>query len=219
MAHPPVYLHALKQLQMFTSTPLPDALQYTAQEYMNKELYQPETLYQFLKEVQVLTDSIIKIDQVFERVKTDLGRIDDCEFIGKRFEIFRPHWVALQHRFIAHIWISQKSARQAAAYAKEFASIILPGLEEIKSAADHRVAVAELNEFTARPDPFRQMLDSMDAPEHTHKHSKALNDLRSDIKSFRERFDLFAEDQGANMPKELVDLRQSMNRSKLDLKR
>ncbi|KAG5642484.1 hypothetical protein DXG03_002734 [Asterophora parasitica] len=213
------YQDALKQLQKFTAGPLPTDVQCTALKSMEKELSKPETTQSILREVKHLMEKVIKIDQAFERVKTEVERIDGMPFIGKPVEKFRPRWIGLQRRFVVLLWESRQTVRQTAAYVKEFVGVILPELEDIQNQADFRVAAADLKEFIRRPNPFGGKLDSKEAGNKGRKCSHAFTDLRRDIGRFRANFDLFADDQGVDPHEDILRLREEISRLNIEIER
>ncbi|KAF5376271.1 hypothetical protein D9615_008556 [Tricholomella constricta] len=220
MASSSSYQEALQQLQNLTSKPLPIGVQYTAIKAMEKELARPETTQSLFREVKQLIEDIIKIDQAFERVKTELGRIDDRIFIGKPAEDFQPRWIGIQQRFVVLIWSSYKTAKQTGAYVRgtftQFVDVILPGLEEIQNYTDYTVVAADLKEFTSSTGPFGGRFE---AQNQARKCSLAYTDLRHDIEAFKDGFDLFTQEQGVEPHEDMVHLHGEIDRLKIEIKR
>lgn len=96
---PPTYEQAQAQLKAFTDAGVPDSVKATAHAAIAAELAKPETAQKLLEEVQALGDSAIKIDQAFERVKIDLGTVDNNNYKdkdGKPLAKLQPTWIGFQ---------------------------------------------------------------------------------------------------------------------------
>ncbi|KAF8069965.1 hypothetical protein FPV67DRAFT_1667868 [Lyophyllum atratum] len=216
MSNPPTYQVAMRQLELLKSQPIPLEIRCTAHKAMEKELSKPEITRSCLEEVKQLIDIVIKIDQAFERIKTDLGKIDNSYIICKPVHKFQPSWIALQQRFAVLLWIrAQPQGRQA--HMSRFLNVILPGLEDIRSNADYKDAAADLKEFIGRKDPFRTKLHSKQNPSQPQKHSQAFADLLRDITLFKNGIDLFAQEQGVELHEDVIRLHGVIDRLNLEV--
>lgn len=132
----PKYHEMLTQLEALASHEVPFEGKLVSQNVMRNGLEKILGSEQIAKETKELVDSVIKIDQGFERVKIELGGIDRGRFRGKPAEQFQPQWVEHHHvrsyahrsrgtfinrvhkRFISLIWRSRTVARQTGTYVK-----------------------------------------------------------------------------------------------------
>ncbi|GLB45051.1 hypothetical protein LshimejAT787_1901290 [Lyophyllum shimeji] len=214
-----MHQEALRQLDIPKSAPLAVEVQCAAQKAMEKALAKPEIAGGCLKEVKQLIDNIIGLDQTFERVKTDLVKIDNSNIVFKPVERLQPVWTNLHQRFAFLVWDSRATTRKIAAYVKEFVNVILPGLEDIRSKVDCKNAADDLQEFAGRKDPFRGKFDSKHEVHRAQKQPRAFNDLRNDLASFKYGFDLFARGQGAELHEDTVDLYGAIVRLSSEIER
>ena len=93
---PPSYDAAMAQLKQLQDKGVSDAVKEKAQAAIADELAKPETAKNLLEEVKKLGDSAIKIDQAFERVKNDLGKVDQNNYKdknGKPIAKLQPTWI------------------------------------------------------------------------------------------------------------------------------
>ena len=96
---PPTYKQAQAQLNQFLANGVPDTVKEKAQAAMADELSKLETAQSLLDEVRALGDSAIKIDQAFERVKIDLGAVDQNNYkdkSGNPIPKLQPTWIGYQ---------------------------------------------------------------------------------------------------------------------------
>ncbi|KAG6877277.1 hypothetical protein C0992_010378 [Termitomyces sp. T32_za158] len=93
----PKYHEILQRLEAMAVRDLPLGAKLVAQNAMREEIEKTLGSEQIVKETKQLFDSVIKIDQGFERVKIGLGGIDSVRFRGKPVEQLQPQWVEHQH--------------------------------------------------------------------------------------------------------------------------
>ncbi|KAG6918077.1 hypothetical protein DXG01_016736 [Tephrocybe rancida] len=170
---------------------------------------------QVSREAKQLVDNVIKIDQGFERVKIDLGGVDAGIFRGKPVEKLQPLWAGYQRRFTSLIWKSNTVARKTGAYVKEFVNVILPTLEDLRCNAEYRDAAADLREFAGRKNPFEHELNGSE----DHIHTRAFTELRYDIKTFGENFELFIDEQRLELDEEILRLQDDISELNWRIKR
>ncbi|KAG5349444.1 hypothetical protein C0989_003901 [Termitomyces sp. Mn162] len=149
-------------LEAVASHDLPLETKVVAQISMKQEMEKTLGPEQIVREAKQLADSIIKIDQGFERIKIEL----------------------------------------------EFVNVILPTLEDFKSHAEYKEVVADLREFGMRKNPFELDL-AVDAK--GERHSLSFTELQYDIKSFRDNFELFIEEQGIELEGDIVCLQEEIS--------
>jgi len=208
------YDEAMKQLGELQSTPLPEEVKRTAQAAMAEEAAKPETMDKLMQEVQDLSDSLIKIDQAFERVRVQLGTVDNNNYKdenGNPVPKFQPRWVGYQQRFTALLWDSRSTATATEAYVKDFIEVIIPEVEEVTTDSYDDV-VADLKEFINRKDPFGNKLNSNETVDQAQKHSQAFTDLRRDIEEFKGTFDDFAKFHEGELNTEILRLEGEITR-------
>ncbi|KNZ76658.1 hypothetical protein J132_09191 [Termitomyces sp. J132] len=197
-------------LEAVASHDLPLETKVVAQISMKQEMENTLGPEQIVREAKQLADSIIKIDQGFERIKIELGRIDSGHFRGQPIEQLQPQ-ISIDgvHKcFISFIWRSNRVTRQTGAYVKEFVNVILPTLEDFKSHAEYKEVAADLREFAMRKNPFELDL-AVDAK--GERHSLSFTELQYDIKSFRDNFELFIEEQGIELEGDIVCLQEEIS--------
>ncbi|KAH0589662.1 hypothetical protein H2248_005389 [Termitomyces sp. 'cryptogamus'] len=202
------YYKMFAHLEAVASHDLPLETKVVAQISMKQEMENTLGPEQIVREAKQLADSIIKIDQGFERIKIELGRIDSGHFRGQPIEQLQPQWVGYQRCFISFIWRSNRVTRQTGAYVKEFVNVILPTLEDFKSHAEYKEVAADLREFAMRKNPFELDL-AVDAK--GERHSLSFTELQYDIKSFRDNFELFIEEQGIELEGDIVCLQEEIS--------
>lgn len=215
MSNPPTYEEALAQLTQLQSKPLPPSVQAVAQQAMAEKMADPQTATDLLTEVQGLSDSVIKIDAAFERVKQDLGKVDDNNYLdknGQPIPKLQPTWIGYQQRFIMLLWDSRATATGTEAYVRDFLEIIIPEVEAVTNDDQYKDAVADLKEFINRTDPYGGKLNSGETSANGQKFSQAFTDLRRDISAFRDSFDTFAADQKAKLSDQINYLRGEIER-------
>ncbi|KAG6861474.1 hypothetical protein C0995_016253 [Termitomyces sp. Mi166 len=180
------YHEVLAQLEALASHDLPLEAKVTGQNAMKEEIEKVLGPEQIAKEAKQLADSVIKIDQGFERVKIELGGVDNGHFRGKPVEKLQPQWVGHQ----------------------QFVNVILPTLENLKSHVEYKEAAADLREFAMRKNPFEHDLvpDAKD-----ERHSLSFTELRFEIKAFRDNFELFMEEQGIELEDDVVRLQEDIS--------
>ncbi|KAG6856293.1 hypothetical protein H0H87_005777 [Tephrocybe sp. NHM501043] len=188
----PNFHKTLAQLELASSDP-PIDTRLAALNKMQAETEKALESSQVSKEAKQLIECVIKIDQGFERVKIDLGGVDDGRFRNKPIEKLQPQWEAYQH----------------------FVNVILPTLENLKGNAEYKDAAADLREFAARKSPFEYHLDSS----LDNKHSQAFVELRYDIKVFRDSFEFFLEEQQIELDADIVRLQEEISELNWQIKR
>jgi len=85
--------------QMVSLASLPPSVQKKAQEAMTAEVSKDETTDKLMAEVTALGDSVVKVDEAFERVKIGLGKVDANNYKdknGKPVAKFQPTWIGFQ---------------------------------------------------------------------------------------------------------------------------
>lgn len=95
----PTYEQAQAELNAFLAKGVPPSVVEKAQTAMADEVAKPETAKALIDEVKALGDSAIKIDQAFERVRIDLGKVDNNNYKdkdGKPIPKMQPTWVGFQ---------------------------------------------------------------------------------------------------------------------------
>ncbi|KAG6885160.1 hypothetical protein C0993_005400 [Termitomyces sp. T159_Od127] len=213
----------LMQLEALASQDLPLETKLMVQNTMREEIEKKLGSEQIAKETKRLVDSVIKIDQGFERVKIELGGIDSVQFRGKPVEAFQPQWVEHQQRFVSLVWRSRTVARRIGAYVNgkvqsgqlnlahrsaEFVDMILQTLEDIRNRTEYKGVAADLTEFAMRKNPFGRDL-VLDA--RGEMHSPDFTELQCDIKVFRDIFELFNEEQGIELQGDVVLLQEEIS--------
>jgi hypothetical protein len=96
---PPTYEQAMAQLKEYTDKGVTQVVKDKAQAAIAEELAKPETAKTLLDEVRKLADSAIKIDQAFNRVKNDLGTVDQNNYKdkdGNPIAKLQPTWIGFQ---------------------------------------------------------------------------------------------------------------------------
>ncbi|KAF8069982.1 hypothetical protein FPV67DRAFT_995495 [Lyophyllum atratum] len=222
MTNPPTYEAALVELKKLQATPLPASVINTAQAAMAAEAEKPETAANLLDEVRALADSAVKVDQAFERVKIDLGKVDQNNYKdkdGKPVEKFQPKWIAYQKIFTTLLWDSRATATGTEAYVRDFLDVIIPGVEGIVTPQDYQDTVADLKEFINRKDPFGKKLNSTETVSDAQKHSQAFTDLRRDISAFKDTFDTFASFHEGELKGEILRLEGEVLRLDAEIKK
>ncbi|KAG6865515.1 hypothetical protein C0991_001835, partial [Blastosporella zonata] len=211
----PAYEEVLASLEAIVSRDHSAEVRLAAVNKVVAEAVKTMRTVQVTKEATQLVESVIRIDQGFERVKIDLGSVDSGLFRGKPVEKLQPQWAGYQRRFVALIWKSNTVARKTCAYVREFVNVILPTLEDLTGNAEYKDAAADIREFAIRRNPFEH--DFNDAQDW--KHTQAFTDLRYDIKMFRDNFELFLEEQGISLDEEIVCLQEEISELDWQIKR
>lgn len=212
----------MSQLKELQDNPLPDSVKNAAQAAMADEASKPETTDKLLEEVRGLSDSLIKIDQAFQRVKIDLGKVDANDYKdenGNPVPRFQPTWIGYQQRFTALLWESRETATATEAYIKDFLEVIIPEVESIQNQDDYEDAAADLKEFVGRTDPFGKKLNSDETKDHAQKHSQAFTDLRRDLQEFEGTFKDFAKFHEGELNKEVARLQGEITRLDAEIKK
>jgi hypothetical protein len=98
---PPGYAHPSSDLIGDPSPPthVPALVHPTAQDTTVAEVATPETKTRLMQEVQSLADSVLKVSNAFERIRVDLGKVDEKNHRdkdGKLFDKFQPAWIGYQ---------------------------------------------------------------------------------------------------------------------------
>lgn len=99
MASPPTYEEAQAQLNAFLAKGVQPSVAEKARIAMANELSKPETTQSLIDEVKALGNSAIEIDQAFERVRVDLGKVDQNNYKDKNgnpVPKMQPKWVRFQ---------------------------------------------------------------------------------------------------------------------------
>jgi len=183
--------------QLNSLTSIHPAAQTKAQEAIADEVSKSETTDKLMDEVKALGDSVLKVDEAFERVRINLGTVDSNDYKdsqGNPIPKFQPTWVDYQKRWTTLLWESRNTATATEAYIKDFVQVIVPEVEDIQNDDDLADAKKDLAAFANRVDPFGAKLNSKETATLAQKYSQAFTDLRRDLEEFKGTFDSFAND-------------------------
>ncbi|KIK78496.1 hypothetical protein PAXRUDRAFT_323557 [Paxillus rubicundulus Ve08.2h10] len=158
---PPAY-DSIKELGVYDQLPVdvknqlnslpsihPQA-QAKAQEAIADEVSKSETTDKLMDEVKALGNSALKVDEAFERVRVNLGMVDENDYKdsqGNPVPKFQPTWVDYQKRWTTLLWESRDTATATEAYIKDFVQVIVPEVEDIQNDDDLADAKKDLYAF------------------------------------------------------------------------
>ncbi|KAH8078429.1 hypothetical protein BXZ70DRAFT_961750 [Cristinia sonorae] len=201
---------------------LPPSVRDVAHQAISEEVAKPDTQDKLLKEVNDLNDSVIKVDQAFERVRVGLGQVDNNNYTdpnGLLVPKFQPTWVGFQKKWTSLLWGSRDTATGTQAYINDFIKTIIPEVENIKTDADLANARRNLNNFINRRDPFGHQLNSQETIDLAQQHSQEFTDLRREMEAFRNTFDNFAKDREVQLSRDITQKQEEIETLKLEIKK
>ncbi|KAG6836012.1 hypothetical protein H0H93_012287 [Arthromyces matolae] len=201
------YDELISRLETISSGGLTHEAKIAAQNVMQQEVQKTLGPEQVIAEARQLVDNVVKIDQGFERIKIQFATIDAGHFRGKPVEQLQPQWVKYQRCFVHLICKSLAAVRKTNAYIKEFLYVLLPNLEGLNGYLEYKEAIEDLREFAERKNPFQQDLQDV----FDGKHSSAYTELRCEVRSFRNNFELFLEEQGIKLDRDIVRLQEEIS--------
>ncbi|KIJ60872.1 hypothetical protein HYDPIDRAFT_43068 [Hydnomerulius pinastri MD-312] len=105
---PPSY-DSIKELGVFDQLPVDTK----AQVAIANEVSKSDTMDKLMDEVKALGDSVLKVDEAFERVRVNLGTVDKNDYKDKQgnpVPKFQPTWVAYQKQWTTLLWDSRDMA-------------------------------------------------------------------------------------------------------------
>ncbi|PPQ72187.1 hypothetical protein CVT24_002399 [Panaeolus cyanescens] len=170
-----------------------------------------------MDEVKVLGDSVLVVDQAFERVRIILGSVDDNDYkdkYGHPIPKLQPTWVGFQQRWKKFLWDTRNAARAAEAYIRDFSTIIIPEVEN----EEVEDAKLDLREFIKRHDPYGQKLNSSEARDEAQRFSQEIADLQADIARLKISFNDFAKNQEVQLGYEIHAQTLQVKRLDIDIK-
>ncbi|KAF9226019.1 hypothetical protein BS17DRAFT_867367 [Gyrodon lividus] len=230
---PPAY-DSIKELGVFDQLPadvknqlnsLPSIhaqAQAKAQEAITDEVAKSDTTDKLMEEVKALGDSVLKVDEAFERVRVNLGVVDNNDYKdkdGNPIPKFQPTWVDYQKRWTTLLWDSRNTATATEAYINDFVQVIVPDIEDIQNDDDLADAKKDLQAFANRTDPFGKTLNSKETADLAQKYSQAFTDLRRDLEEFKGKFDSFAEDHKVELEANIKNKEAKLVELDLEIKK
>ncbi|KAJ3567491.1 hypothetical protein NP233_g6331 [Leucocoprinus birnbaumii] len=155
-----------------------------------------------MDEIKALGDNAKKVDAAFERVRIGLGQIDAKEYIGKDgkpVRKFQGEWAEYQKCWRDLIQKSRDFATAAEVLLVDFVQVVIPVVEDIKSADPNDVKDAKwsldafLKDCTSHGENIQGTKDS------AVNYSEGFADLCRRLEEFKGMFDEFA-NQHKNTP-------------------
>ncbi|PPR02764.1 hypothetical protein CVT24_002252 [Panaeolus cyanescens] len=228
MSLPPAY-DSIKELGVYDTLPsdiksslpnlvnLPKSVQEKAQAAMADEVTKPSTQQSLMDEVKALGDSVIVVDEAFERVKIGLGKVDQNDYKDKNgnpVPKYQPTWIGYQKRWTQFLWDSRDVATKTEAYVRDFIEVIIPEIED----EEIDDAKLDLKEFISRTDPFGKELNASETHDKAQKFSQDLIDLQKDLAAFKDTFDEFAKDQEIKLGDDIKKENANIEALKLEIK-